>query len=95
MRKNLEATGGLVYSQQVLLALTKAGVARDDAYRMVQRNAMRAWHGEGVFKDNLLADPEVTAVLAPETINDMFRLKHHLAHVHTIFARVFGAAAAG
>ncbi|RIA55111.1 adenylosuccinate lyase [Dichotomicrobium thermohalophilum] len=92
MRQNLEATGGLVYSQQVLLALTKAGAARDDAYRMVQRNAMRAWHGEGGFKDNLLADAEVTAVLPPEMIDDLFSLDHHLAHVDTIFARVFGEA---
>ena len=68
MRKNLEATGGLVYSQQVLLALTSAGVARDDAYRMVQRNAMRAWHGEGAFKDALLADADVTAIARAETI---------------------------
>ena len=92
MRKNLEATGGLVYSQQVLLALTKAGAARDDAYRLVQRSAMRAGHGEGAFKDVLLADAEVTAVLPPETIDEMFRLEHHLAHVDTIFARVFGEA---
>jgi len=92
MRRNLEATGGLVYSQQVLLALTMAGVARDDAYRMVQRNAMRAWHGEGGFKDALLADADVTAALAPETIDDLFNLDHHLAHVDTIFARVFGEA---
>jgi len=92
MRQNLEATGGLVYSQQVLLALTSAGVARDDAYRMVQRNAMRAWHGEGGFKDALLADADVTAALAPETIADLFNLDHHLAHVDTIFARVFGEA---
>jgi len=92
MRRNLEATGGLVYSQQVLLALTMAGVGRDDAYRMVQRNAMRAWHGEGGFKDALLADADVTAALAPETIADLFNLDHHLAHVDTIFARVFGEA---
>jgi adenylosuccinate lyase len=92
MRRNLELTGGLVYSQQVLLALTSAGVARDDAYRLVQRNAMRAWHGEGRFKDNLLADAEVTAVLPPERIDDLFNLGHHLAHVDTIFARVFGEA---
>jgi len=90
MRRNLEATGGLVYSQQVLLALTKAGVARDHAYRLVQRNAMRAWSGEGSFKDLLLADAEVTSQLSPEAINDMFRLEQHLAHVDTIFARVFG-----
>ncbi|MFP4538586.1 MAG: adenylosuccinate lyase, partial [Dichotomicrobium sp.] len=90
MRQNLEMTGGLVYSQQVLLALTKAGVARDDAYRMVQRGAMRAWTGEGGFKDMLLADTDVTAVLTPETIDSLFSLEHHLAHVDTIFARVFG-----
>jgi len=92
MRANLEITGGLVYSQQVLLALTKAGVGRDDAYRMVQRNAMRAWSGERGFKDALLADAEVTAIIAPETIADLFNLDHHLAHVDMIFARVFGTA---
>jgi adenylosuccinate lyase len=89
MRANLEITGGLVYSQQVLLALTKAGVARDDAYRMVQRNAMRAWTGEGRFKDALLADADVTSALTPEMIGDLFSLDHHLAHVDAIFARVF------
>jgi len=92
MRRNLEATGGLVYSQQVLLELTKGGMARDDAYRLVQRNAMRAWTGEGSFKDLLQHDVEVTAILPPETINDLFSLDHHLAHVDTIFARVFGEA---
>jgi len=92
MRRNLEATGGLVYSQQVLLALTKAGAGRDDAYRMVQRNAMRAWAGEGGFQEALLADADVTAALAPETLSSLFRLDHHLAHVDTIFARVFGEA---
>jgi len=92
MRRNLELTGGLVYSQQVLLALTKAGVARDDAYRLVQRNAMRAWHGEGKFQDMLLADAEVTANLSPDAIDDMFSLDHHLAHVDMIFTRVFGEA---
>jgi len=92
MRRNLEATGGLVYSQQVLLELTKGGMARDDAYRLVQRNAMRAWTGEGSFKDLLQHDVEVTAILPPETINDLFSLDHHLAHVYTIFARVFGEA---
>jgi len=92
MRQNLEATGGLVYSQQVLLALTSAGAARDDAYRMVQRNAMRAWSGEGSFRDLLLADAEVTARVPADEISDLFRLEHHLAHVDTIFARVFGEA---
>jgi adenylosuccinate lyase len=89
MRENLERGGGLVHSQQVLLALTQKGLAREDAYRLVQRNAMRAWRGEGAFLDFLKADDEVRAAIPPEELEALFDLSHHLRHVDTIFARVF------
>jgi adenylosuccinate lyase len=91
MQKNLDRLGGLVHSQRVLLALTQAGVSREDAYRLVQRNAMPVWRGEGDFLALLKADPEVTAALAPEQIEECFDLGYHFKHVDTIFARVFGA----
>jgi adenylosuccinate lyase len=90
MRQNLEALGGLVDSQRVLLALTQAGMGREDAYRAVQRHAMAAWDGEGRFPDLLKADPEVTGFLDPQAIDGLFDLAYHLKHVDTIFARVFG-----
>src|SRR5437764_4879440 len=90
MRENLDALGGLVDSQRVLLALTHAGMSREDAYRAVQRNAMAAWDGEGRFSDLLKADPEITRHLDPQTIDGLFDLAYHLKHVDTIFARVFG-----
>jgi len=90
MRQNLEALGGLVESQRVLLALTQAGMSREDAYRAVQRNAMAAWDGKGRFSDLLKADPEITRFLDPQTIDGLFDLGYHLKHVETIFARVFG-----
>ena len=90
MRKNLDRLGGLVHSQRVLLALTQGGVSREDSYRLVQRNAMRVWRGEGDFLAFLKADPEVTAVLPPEALEPLFDLGHHTKHVDTIFARVFG-----
>ena len=92
MQKNLDRLGGLVHSQRVLLALTQAGVSREDAYRLVQRNAMPVWRGEGDFLALLKADPEVTAALSPEQIEECFDLGYHFKHVDTIFARVFGAA---
>ena len=92
MQKNLDRLGGLVHSQRVLLALTQAGVSREDSYRLVQRNAMPVWRGEGDFLALLKADPEVTAALAPEQIEECFDLGYHFKHVDTIFARVFGAA---
>ncbi|MBP1179856.1 adenylosuccinate lyase [Methylobacterium sp. PvR107] len=91
MQKNLDRLGGLVHSQRVLLALTQAGVSREDAYRLVQRNAMPVWRGEGDFLALLKADPEVTAALAPEQIEECFDLGYHFKHVDTIFSRVFGA----
>jgi adenylosuccinate lyase len=90
MQKNLDRLGGLVHSQRVLLALTQGGVSREDSYRLVQRNAMRVWRGEGDFLAFLKADPEVTAVLPPETLEPLFDLGYHTKHVDTIFARVFG-----
>jgi adenylosuccinate lyase len=90
MRENLNRFGGLVHSQRVLLALTQAGVSREDAYRLVQRNAMPAWRGEGTFLDNLKNDPEVGAKLAAADLEALFDDGHHLKHVETIFRRVFG-----
>jgi adenylosuccinate lyase len=90
LQANLDHTRGLIHSQQVLLALTQAGVTREDAYRLVQRHAMKVWDQGADFRTELLADPEVTAVLSPERIAQAFDLGHHLKHVDTIFARVFG-----
>ena len=92
MQRNLDRLGGLVHSQRVLLALTQAGVSREDAYRLVQRNAMPVWRGEGDFLTLLQADQEVTAALKPEAIAECFDLGYHLKHVDTIFTRVFGEA---
>lgn len=91
MQKNLDKMGGLVHSQRVLLALTQAGVSREDAYRLVQRNAMQVWDSDGSLSllELLKADPEVTAALSPAEIEDKFDLGYHLKHVDTIFARVF------
>jgi adenylosuccinate lyase len=90
MRENLNRFGDLVHSQRVLLALTQAGVSREDAYRLVQRNAMPAWRGEGTFLENLKNDPEVGAKLAAADLEALFDDGHHLKHVETIFRRVFG-----
>jgi adenylosuccinate lyase len=90
MRENLESLGGLVDSQRVLLALTQAGMSREDAYRVVQAHAMAAWQGGGGFADRLRADPEVTRFLPPRTIDGLFDTDYHLKHVDTIFRRVFG-----
>ena len=89
MQENLDRLGGLIFSQRVLLALTQAGVSREDSYSWVQRNAMPAWRGEGQFLDNLKADKDVAAHLTPAQIDDLFDLTHHTKHVDTIFARVF------
>jgi adenylosuccinate lyase len=89
--KNMNKFKGLVMSQRVLLALTQAGVSREDSYRLVQRNAMKVWETGADFKTELLADPEVTAALSPAEIEEKFDLGYHTKHVDTIFARVFGA----
>ncbi|TCM21559.1 adenylosuccinate lyase [Novosphingobium sp. PhB165] len=92
MQKNLDRMGGLVHSQRVLLALTQAGLSRDQSYRLVQRNAMKVWESDGQLSllELLKADPEVTAALPVEVIEDKFNLDYHFKHVDTIFARVFG-----
>ncbi|MGR3466224.1 adenylosuccinate lyase [Limimaricola sp.] len=90
MLNNMNKFRGLVMSQRVLLALTQAGVSREDAYRLVQRNAMKVWEQGADFKTELLADPEVTAALSADEIEEKFDLGYHTKHVDTIFARVFG-----
>ena len=90
MQKNLDKLGGLIHSQRILIALTQKGVAREDAYRLVQRNAMKAWEGEHEFKALLKADKDVSAKLPAKEIDDNFDLGYHLKHVDTIFKRVFG-----
>jgi len=89
MRKNMDRLGGLIHSQRVLLALTQKGVARDDAYALVQRNAMPVWRGEGEFLELLKADKDVSKVLNRQEIEALFDLGYHLKHVDTIFERVF------
>ncbi len=89
MMKNLDQLGGLVHSQRVLLALTQAGVSREDAYRLVQRNAMPVWRGEGNFLELLKADTEVSNTLSNTELENLFDLGYHTRHVDTIFARVF------
>ncbi len=90
MRKNLDRLGGLVHSQRVLLALTQKGVAREDAYRLVQRNAMKVWAGGGDFLELLKADPDVRKHLSEAELAANFDLDFHMAQVDAIFARVFG-----
>jgi adenylosuccinate lyase len=90
MRKNLDRLGGLIHSQRVLLALAQKGVARDEAYALVQRNAMPVWRGEGEFLKLLQADKEVSNVLSAQELEALFDLGYHLKHVDTIFERVFG-----
>ncbi len=92
MQKNLDRLGGLVHSQRVLLALTQKGVSREDAYRLVQRNAMPVWRGEGDFLTLLKADPDVKKALSDAEIEEKFDLGYHFKHVDTIFGRVFGQA---
>jgi adenylosuccinate lyase len=90
MLRNLNSTHGLVHSQRVLLALPQAGRSREDAYRLVQRNAMKAWEQGGEFLDALKSDPDVTAALDPAALEALFDLSWHTRHVDTIFERVFG-----
>ncbi len=91
MQKNLDRMGGLVHSQRVLLALTQAGVSREDSYRLVQRNAMQVWESDGELSllELLKGDPEVTAALSPQQIEEKFDLDYHFKAVDTIFERVF------
>ncbi len=90
MKKNLDRLGGLIHSQRVMLALTQKGASREDAYRLVQRNAMPVWRGEADFLKLLKADRDVRKYLSDTEIEDNFDLGHHLKHVETIFKRVFG-----
>jgi len=90
MIKNLESLGGLPDSQRVLLALTQAGMSREDSYRLVQKHAMAAWEGGAGFATRLKADPEVTGRIPPRDIDALFDPSYHLKHVDTIFRRVFG-----
>ncbi|TSB04749.1 adenylosuccinate lyase [Sphingorhabdus contaminans] len=94
MQKNLDRMGGLVHSQRVLLALTQAGISREDSYAIVQRNAMKVWESDGALSllELLKADPDVTAKMSAEEIEDRFNLDYHFKHVDTIFKRVFGEA---
>ncbi len=89
MQANMDRLGGLIHSQRVLLALTSAGVSREDAYRLVQRNAMKVWQENKDFLEELLADEDVTKALSPEVIREQFDLGYHTKHVDDIFARVF------
>ena len=92
MMKNLDRLGGLVHSQRVLIALTQKGCSREDSYKLVQRNAMRVWRGEGDFQAFLKADDEVKKYLTDSEIAEKFDLGYHFKHVDTIFRRVFGEA---
>ncbi|HEY4744115.1 MAG TPA: adenylosuccinate lyase [Desulfuromonadaceae bacterium] len=90
MLKNLNQMKGLVFSQKILLDLTQAGVSREDAYRLVQKNAMKVWEEGKDFQQELLADPEVVGALGEAKLRESFDLTYHLKHVDTIFKRVFG-----
>jgi adenylosuccinate lyase len=91
MQKNLDRMGGLVHSQRVMLALTQAGLSREEAYAVVQRNAMKVWQSDGQLSllDLLKADSDVSSRLSNEQLDGLFDLEYHLKHVDTIFARVF------
>lgn len=90
MLRNLDTLGGLVHSQRVLLELTQAGMSREDAYEVVQRNAMEVWQNGGDFRAKLGADAKVSAYLDDDAIAGLFDLGHHTKHVDAIFERVFG-----
>ncbi|CCD84657.1 Adenylosuccinate lyase (Adenylosuccinase) (ASL) [Bradyrhizobium sp. ORS 285] len=90
MAKNLDKLGGLVHSQRLLIALTQKGASREDSYKLVQRNAMPVWRGEGDFRTLLKADADVKKYLTDAEIDEQFDLGYHLKHVDTIFKRVFG-----
>jgi len=89
MQRNLDSTGGLVFSGQLLLDLVEAGVLREDAYRIVQRNAMRAWKEELNFRELVLNDPEITGKVSRGTIENAFDQSRQLRNVDKIFRRVF------
>jgi adenylosuccinate lyase len=90
MMKNLELTGGLIFSGQLLLDLAEAGMLREDAYRLVQKHAMNAWQNDLVFRDLVAADPQITKLLSPEKLALTFDLSRQLSNVDAIYARVMG-----
>jgi adenylosuccinate lyase len=90
MKKNLESTGGLIFSGQLLLDLAEAGLTREDAYRLVQAHAMRAWKEDLVFRDEVARDPQIAALLSPEKLEKTFDYTRQLGNVDAIFKRVFG-----
>ena len=90
MRTNLERMGGLIYSESVLLLLTRQGLSREEAYRVVQRNAMKVWEKGGDFKIYLSEDETVRSVVDPKELDPLFDVRNHLRHVDDIFRRVFG-----
>jgi adenylosuccinate lyase len=90
MQKNLDQLGGLVHSQQVLLALTQHGVSREDSYLLVQRNAMRVWHEGGHLRDYLLSDDTVMENISKDALNALFDINHHFKNIDYIFERIFG-----
>jgi adenylosuccinate lyase len=92
MQKNLDRLGGLIHSQRLLIALTQKGCSREDAYKLVQRNAMPVWRGEGDFQTLLKQDAEVRKYLSDAEISQQFDLGYHFKHVDTIFRRVFDTA---
>jgi adenylosuccinate lyase len=89
MLKNLNATRGLIFSGQLLLALTQKGVAREDAYVFAQRNAMKVWDEGGEFRDLIAADKDITDKLSAEEVERIFSYEHYLRNVGKVFARVF------
>jgi len=90
MQKNLDSTQGIIHSQRALLALTQAGMERETAYKLVQKNAMRAWNGEGTLLELLKADPDIARAISAKALETMFDLGYHTKEVDTIFKRVFG-----
>ena len=89
MHANLDKLKGLIFSQQVLVALAEAGVTREDAYRLVQEQAMRVWQGKGSFKDLILAESTIRQHLGEEKIKEIFDVSYHLKYISAIFSRVF------
>ena len=86
----LDKLKGLIFSQQVLVALAQTGITREEAYRLVQNQAMRVWQGKGEFKNLLLADADMCEHLGPEKIKEIFDVSYHLKYISAIFSRVFG-----
>jgi adenylosuccinate lyase len=91
MKKNLESTGGLIFSGQLLLDLAESGMLREDAYRLVQAHAMRAWQNDLIFRDEIAADPEISGRLSAEKLAHTFDLHRQLGNVDAIFDRVLNA----